>query len=72
MILYTSPTCKYCPEIKLSLDRLGYNYEVRDVSKPQWREFLVDRMGIRGVPVLVDGTKTYIGKDEINLFLHIS
>ena len=72
MILYTSNTCKYCPEIKSLLKKLKLEYEERNVSEPEWRKLLVDGLGLTKVPVLVNKNKVYIGKDEIMPYLHLS
>lgn len=69
MILYTSPTCKYCPAIKLALAAKFPELEVRDVAEPKWRKLLVEDMKMLFVPVLVERGKVYAGKDSIEAFI---
>lgn len=66
IILYTSKTCKYCPEVKDFLGKNDVLFEEKDIGELNNKLELIS-MGGRGVPSIVDTTnnKLYTGKDDI-------
>ena len=66
IILYTSKTCKYCPEVKEFLGKNDVLFEEKDIGEDLNRDELVS-MGGRGVPSIVDtiNNKLYTGKEDI-------
>ena len=56
--IYSAPWCAFCHAAKDYLDKLGVQYEDKDVdSNPAFTQEAVDKSGQRGIPVLdIDGT----------------
>lgn len=51
--LYSKPACIQCNQSKKTLDKLGLEYSVTDVTEdPQAYEFVVS-LGFRAAPVLI-------------------
>jgi glutaredoxin 3 len=66
--LYTTPTCKYCGDVKRFFDLYKVKYITYDVSKdPEARVRLMDDLGERGVPVTVVNGKKVVGFKEAEL-----
>lgn len=51
-ILFTSPTCAYCPAVKRYLKRKGIEYEERDISDRDNVAQLIKVSGRMTVPTL--------------------
>jgi glutaredoxin len=69
MILYTTPTCKYCPKVKRTLDEMGMVYTIKDASEPETRDFLRSR-GVFSVPCLNMEERYLVGEPEITGYLN--
>ncbi len=71
MTLYTSDTCKYCTEIKAKLEQKVIAYTEKNISNStESRDYLVNTLGIRAVPVLeTDSGDTLVGSDNIKAHL---
>lgn len=55
--LYQYPTCPYCALVRQSLDRLGIDYQVFNVSRDPHdpvRRDVIENSGTRTVPVIYD------------------
>lgn len=57
VIVYSAPWCSFCHAAKQYLDKLGVEYEVRDVEeKMEYAEESVNKSGQMGIPVIdIDG-----------------
>lgn len=63
--LFTTKSCKYCPEVKQFMDDHKITYEVRDCGSLDNRDTLIE-LGGRAVPAIATHNMTLItGKDEI-------
>lgn len=71
IILYTSKTCKYCPEVKEFMGKNSIIFEEKDIGEAVNRELLISKGG-RGVPSIIDTIKSKLvtGKDEIIEYLN--
>ncbi len=68
VILYTTPTCVFCPLVKNFLEEKGVKYEEVDVSKDaKALEEMKEKTGQMGVPVTLIGDKVVIGFDKNKL-----
>lgn len=64
-ILYTSPTCVFCPMIKKILDDEGVEYDEIDISEDNDAlEEMKERSGQMGVPVTIIGEDVVVGFDK--------
>ncbi|HWE64583.1 MAG TPA: glutaredoxin domain-containing protein [Chloroflexota bacterium] len=67
-IVYTTPTCGYCRQVKQFLGAQGIPFEERDVSRDRaMAEEIVRRTGQMGVPVTDIGGEVVIGFDRPRL-----
>lgn len=67
--LFTSKTCKYCPEVKKYLEDNNKIFETKDVGVTENRDLLLYNGG-RGVPSILTHAGTLItGKDDIINYL---
>lgn len=74
-ILFTSPTCAYCPSVKKFLDRLGVKYEIRDITEtPEDVKVLYSVSGRTAVPTLWTDKGVVVGLNyrEIKKILDLS
>ena len=68
VIVYTTPSCKYCKLTKEFLHEMGVAFTECDVSKDkEGLSDLFDLSGARSVPVTKIGEDVVIGHDEIEL-----
>lgn len=78
IVVYSTPTCPYCDQIKDYLKEKEVSYQEIDLSKnPEKGEELVKKTGQMGVPVTIvsdkNGEEVIIGFDinKINSALNI-
>jgi glutaredoxin 3 len=64
VVIYTSPTCHFCHELKKYLDEKSIEFEERDVSEKSVAEEVVKKTGQLGVPVTFVGEAFVVGFDE--------
>lgn len=61
-VIYTTPTCAYCTQVKKYLDNKGVAYETVDLEEdPQTRQKLFDKLGAMTVPITNIGERWIIG-----------
>lgn len=64
VIVYTTPTCMYCPMVKTFLKNNNITFEEIDVSKNEKKKKeLVDKTGMMTVPVTFIDNQYVIGYD---------
>lgn len=72
-IIYSATWCAFCHAAKQYMDKLGVDYEERDVdSDPKYAEESVEKSGQMGIPVIdIDG-QIIVGFDraKIDSVLH--
>ena len=59
MIVYTSDTCAKCRTLKYLLDKWGVDYELRNISNPEYQKE-ADSYG-RQLPITVVGKDFVVG-----------
>ncbi len=65
VIVYTTPTCVFCPLVKNFLDGKGVEYEEIDVSSDaNEMEKMKEKTGQMGVPVVLIGDDAIVGFDK--------
>ncbi len=65
IIVYTTPTCVFCPLVKRFLDERGVEYEEIDVSSDTGEmEKMKEKTGQMGVPVVLIGDDAVVGFDK--------
>ncbi len=65
VIIYSTPTCTFCHQVKSFLDENSVAYEDFDVSQDaEKRQEMVDKSGQMGVPVVLVGEEVIVGFDE--------
>ncbi len=65
IIVYTTPTCVFCPLVKNFLDGKGVEYEEIDVSSDaNEMEKMKEKTGQMGVPVVLIGDDAVVGFDK--------
>jgi len=68
VVVYSTPTCTYCNQIKKYFDEKGVKYRDIDVSKDQKAaEAMVKRSGQQGVPQTDINGQIVIGFDRIKI-----
>ena len=68
VVVYSTPTCTYCTQIKKYFDEKGIKYKDIDVSKDQKAaEAMVKRSGQQGVPQTDIGGQIVMGFDRIKI-----
>lgn len=66
--IYTTPTCVYCKAAKEFFQAHNIQYQEKDVAQDeQAREYMVQKSGQMGVPVIDVNGKIVIGFDEPKL-----
>ena len=55
VIIYTTPTCPDCRQLKTWLDRKGPAYQERDLADPKIMDEAKARYGVRVAPITVIG-----------------
>ena len=64
VVIYTTPTCGYCQQVKNYLSRRGVSYVERDLSRdPSAAAEMVRLTGQQGVPVTVIDGQPVLGAD---------
>ncbi len=61
VVLYTTPMCGPCEQVKKYLTALGVDFEVVDVMMDEEAADLLDSKGIRSAPALAVGDKIVAG-----------
>lgn len=67
-VLYYNPGCSHCKKVLAYLSKRNKTLLMKNTSNPQYRQEL-QRLGQRGVPVLVVGSKVVVGGDAIIAYL---
>lgn len=68
VIVYTTPTCGYCHQVKALLSQKGVKYTEHDVSVDKVAaEDMVRKTGQMGVPVVIIGNEVVVGFDRARL-----
>lgn len=65
--IYTTPTCKYCVQVKEWFKARDIPLKEMDATNPDIRKFIVEKSGQMGVPVTLWYNETIIGFDENKL-----
>ncbi len=69
VIVYSTPTCPYCKQIKAYLKEKSIEYDDIDVAaNPDKAQEMIDKSGQMGVPVVMIGEEVIVGfdKEKIN------
>lgn len=70
IIVYTTPTCPYCYQVKDFLSRRGIQFVEKDVAAdPLASQEMYHVSGQRGVPVIVIGDQVVVGYDQRRLMM---
>jgi glutaredoxin 3 len=64
VILFTTPTCKWCGTAKQHLKKHNIKYRVIDITKDKKAAKDCERHGCRGVPAYLIGTQWVCGFDQ--------
>lgn len=64
IIIYTTPTCPFCHQVKEYLDSKNIKYADFDVSDPKNAQTMIDKSGQMGVPVVDIEGKIIVGFDK--------
>ena len=68
VIVFSTPTCPYCHAAKKYLQQRGVPFEDEDVSRNVIAaQYMVQRSGQQGVPVIQVGKEIVIGFDRARL-----
>jgi len=68
VIVFSTPTCPYCQAAKKYLQQRGVPFEDEDVSRNVIAaQYMVQRSGQQGVPVIQVGKEIVIGFDRARL-----
>lgn len=68
IIVYTTPTCAFCPAVKNFIKEKGADYEEVDVTENEKAmEEMVKKTGQMGVPVTLIGDEAVVGFDKKKL-----
>jgi glutaredoxin-like YruB-family protein len=68
VIVYSTPTCGYCHQVKLFLQQRGIKFVEKDVSRDRnAANEMVGRSGQMGVPVIIVDDEVVIGFDRPRL-----
>lgn len=66
--IYTTPTCVYCKMAKEFFKQNNITYEEKDVvTDAQAREFMINKSGQMGVPVIMVSDDIVVGFDRPRL-----
>jgi len=64
VVLFTSPTCKWCSVAKEYFKKNGIKFKAIDITKDQKAAQDCERHGCRGVPVVLIGSRWICGFDQ--------
>ena len=64
VVLFTTPTCKWCKVAKEHFKKNGIKFKEIDISKDEKAAKDCERHGCRGVPVVLAGSKWICGFDQ--------
>ena len=65
VLIYTTPTCPYCQQIKEYLKEKNIEYEEIDVAADSAKaQEMIDKSGQMGVPVVLIDDQVIIGFDK--------
>jgi len=64
VVLFTTPTCKWCTTAKKHLKLHNIKFKVIDISKDQRAAKDCEQHGCRGVPVYLIGSQWICGFDQ--------
>ena len=64
VVLFTTPTCKWCNTAKEHLKKNKIKFKIIDISKDDKAAKDCERHGCRGVPAYLIGTKWICGFDQ--------
>jgi glutaredoxin 3 len=65
VIVYSTPTCPYCKQIKAYLKEKGIEYDDIDVAaNPDKAQEMIDKSGQMGVPVIDIAGEFIVGFDK--------
>ena len=68
VVIYSTPTCKYCNVAKEFFKKHEIVFEERDVTtNPEWKREMVTASGQLGVPVIAIGNHFITGFNEARL-----
>ncbi|HOV47180.1 MAG: glutaredoxin family protein [Anaerolineae bacterium] len=68
VIVFSTPTCPYCQAAKRYLQQRGVPFEDEDVSQNMIAaQYMVQRSGQQGVPVIQVGNEIVVGFDRARL-----
>jgi glutaredoxin 3 len=68
IIVYTTPTCPYCHQVKHFLSERGVKFTERDVSVDRAAATeMIQKTGQRGVPVITIDGQVVVGFDRARL-----
>ncbi len=67
LVMFSTPTCGYCRKAKAYMNSKGIAYNEVDISKDAAGKEEYSRLGGRGVPFFVAGSRTMIGFSEEKL-----
>ena len=71
VVLFTSPTCKWCSVAKNYFKTKGIKFKTIDISKDVKAAEDCQKHGCRGVPVILVGSKWICGFDQKNIEKHL-
>ena len=64
VVLFTSPTCKWCSVAKEYFKKNGIKFKAIDITKDQKAAQDCEKHGCRGVPVILVGSRWICGFDQ--------
>jgi glutaredoxin 3 len=67
IVLFTTPTCKWCHVAKDYFKKNGYKFKTIDISKDDKAAKDCVKHGCKGVPVVLVGTRWICGFDQAKI-----
>ena len=64
VVLFVSPSCKWCTTAKQYLKKQGVKFKAIDITKDDKAAKDCERHGCRGVPVVMIGSRWICGFDQ--------
>ena len=64
VVLFVSPSCKWCTTAKLHLKKHNIKFKAIDITKDEKASKDCERHGCRGVPVVMIGSRWICGFDQ--------
>jgi glutaredoxin len=64
IVIFTSPSCKWCKVAKDYFKQKGYKFKTIDISKDKDAQYDCLAHGCRGVPVVLIGSRWICGFDK--------